>query len=369
MDHYVSRTYILISRFRAKIKELALVQSRIYGDVEWFREGGKEVRDNFEESRARYLAVLELSVEELRDAMESEVEDPIYDTEVEEIMKRVRPITRKYLRGLVADGQITSIDMERILSGGYTSVEAYFEYLDANTGSFGVGLESSSSSSAPNSTLNNSQPATYDEGGFLIGETQGGEYHATKAATDGHEAESHSVLLQPSEPFSWADDVEAELEAINLARQQAVESLSASDPSDTEMRLSDTDNDDSDFDTDVDCLKSSVSSLETQIDIKSEQGEKMEIDVIESLADASSSSILDLPNQDEISKPALIQAYFEASRPANGDDTLDLWMENHGMWYWQYELIFAAKLLARRLKEDFQHARDAYKVDPFADIV
>ncbi|KAI0836418.1 hypothetical protein F5Y06DRAFT_108908 [Hypoxylon sp. FL0890] len=382
MDEYVSRTTFLIFRLRSRIRDLALLQCHINDDVKLFRNGGYEARARFNITRQKYLSLLELSVGQLREVMGSETDSPVNDPEAEEIMKRVKPVSKRHLQRLVLEGQITEIDMQCILAGGYPSVDAFFEDLDANVGSFGVVSEESSSSGAPNATLNNNLPGTYDDSGFLVGDKKDDETRTDEAATDNHQAESQTsnsvtppaVLLPPSEPFNWADEVEEELEAmepLDLDQPSTSSPASPGEPMEvvTEVSLSDTDDDSSDFDMDADRQKSSISSLEPPLNAEPENEEQVDIEMIENIAEASSSSILDLSNQIEEPKPATIQTYLKSSRPTDDDEILDiLWLEDHDMWFWQYEIIFAAKLLARQFKEEFKGARDAYKVDPFADV-
>ncbi|OTA95570.1 hypothetical protein M434DRAFT_9631 [Hypoxylon sp. CO27-5] len=376
------RTNLLIYQLQSRIKDTAFVQRRIHEDVELFRHGGIEVRPQFKKTRQDYLEILGMSVGQLREAMDSEDDNPVYDVEVEEIMKRVRPLTRHQLQRLVIEGDITNIEMEHILLGRYASVEEFYEDLDRNVNSLRANSVASSFYDVHDSTPGDNLPGEYDESGFLLPDRHDEETHPKKPATDSPGVDSHGsgstiippVVLRPrSESFSWADDVEEELEAMESRDKSASEILFPSNPplsehvpQDTPVCLSDSDAS-SDFDMDVDYPMGGINSVEPHLYAKSENRETTDAELVASLAEAQSSSIFDLANVAEESKPSIIQAYLKSSRPTDGDEILDIWLEDENMWFWQYEVIFAAKLTLRKFREDFQSARDAYKVAPFAD--
>ncbi|KAI1410419.1 hypothetical protein F5Y13DRAFT_202201 [Hypoxylon sp. FL1857] len=376
-DDMVSRTNVLTIRLRDRIKRLALLQCTIQDDVDSFSNGGPEFRIWFNETRTKYLYMLDMSVGQLREAMQSEIEHPGDDTEVEEIMKRVTPVPRYFLRDLVREGHITQEDMECILAGGYTSVDAFFDDLQNNVGSFGLNSE------ADQLSTNDNSPGAYDENSTLSDEVQGHKFQPNEAAPEHPQPEPHSservvppvVSLPRSGSFSWADDVEEELESMKSPDTPAIGPTSPSSPppleehtqSDVEATMSDSDNESSEFDMDVNHQKSSMSTFDPQLCAKSDEEENVDAEITENLAEASSKPTLDLSNQVEESKPAIVQAYLKSSRPTDGDEILDIWLEDHNMWFWQYEVVFAAKLVERKFKEDFQNAREVYKIDPFAE--
>lgn len=374
------RTSLLVYQLQTRIKDTAFIQRRIYEDVDLFKDGGIEARARFEQSRQTYLEVLGMSVGQLREAMDSEGDNPIYDEEVEEIMKRVKPLSKDLLQRLVIEGHITNMDMKYILAGEYSSVQEFFEDVERTASSISLNSEASSFNGVPNSRSDDNLPSKYDESGFLLGDGHDEEIHPEKPATDSLQAESHSpdsctvstVVLQPRrESFSWADDVEDELEAIGSHGKSTGEvpstpSLPPLEHSslDAPMRLSNSD----DIDMDADHQESSISSPEPHFYTQPQKGEQVDIEMVENLVDAQSSSIFDAADVIRESKPSIIQACLKAGIPIDSDEILDVWIGDYEMWFWQYEVVFAAKLTARKFKDEFQSARDAYKVDPFADL-
>ncbi|KAF3055268.1 hypothetical protein GL218_07657 [Daldinia childiae] len=390
----VNRVHVLIIQFRKRIRELALIQNRIQDDITVFKDGDPDLMDDFEETRQYYLDHLGITVEQLREAMEtSEIEFPPEEIFVERIMRRVRPITKRYLERLVKTGRITKCDMDCIIQGGYTSVEAFFEDVYSNVESFGTKNEASSSTDGTQST---SSIEIYDEDGFLTvidGANQNDEQGDSrddntdpqkKAPTNepGTLVLSSGDIVPPIKleaPEKPLEDTESEMEkqpspeasklepsALDISSEEEKASLEmeSNDPatangsSSVNRPADDKDADSSDVET-SDSDDSDVSSLVDNV-----AGDEEHTEVEESDSDEAEES----PQPFLRAIPKTSANADEQKEGIDGsDDILDTWLPSHQMFYWQYEIIFAAILTSFRFKERFQSARDAYKADPFAD--
>ncbi|KAI1208226.1 uncharacterized protein F4807DRAFT_156574 [Annulohypoxylon truncatum] len=384
MDISVNRVHVLVHQFRDKVRGMATLQRRIYCDMDVFIDEGGDVRSKFEETRQGYLNLLGLSVAELRQIMStSELAIPTTDFDVEDIMKRVRPVTERYLRRLVNGGVITENDMECILVGGYSYVEDFFHDMDNNVGMFGLKESIASSEDVSGQGSDVAQSDGYDENGFFVVD----ELNANKEANETSNSTTVQpeastitppvVLLPPSEPFSWAEDVEQELESMEPVKALDRDSLAvaplpteeerspvdASFPSDSSDTSSDVS---SDFDFDISLPELIDSSLTEPQSIDPESEKK---DDAEPAAEESDSKMppLDMSEKTEQPIKADFPTYRSLSKQTDGDEILDEWLEEQEMWFWQYEALFLMTLAAQRYKRTFEEARGAYKADPFND--
>ncbi|KAI0844625.1 hypothetical protein F5Y00DRAFT_248222 [Daldinia vernicosa] len=380
----VNRIHLLIIQLRKRIRGLSLIQDRIQDDVNDFKDGDPKLREIFEETRQHYLDLLGITVEQLREAMEtSEIELPPEEIFVERIMRRVRPITKRYLERLVQTGKITKCDMECIIDGEYTSVEAFFEDVYNNVESFG---DKDNTNSSSNTTQSTSKIEIYDEDGFLTlidGANQDGEQGDSeddnsdpqkKSPTDepGTLVLSSGDIIPPMKleaPDKPSEDIENEIEKQPSPKASKLDFSAPDILSEEEKAAPETESSDS-----------NTSDGSSAVDCPVDDKEASLPDVGTSDPDDSDVSSLLNGSVDEEEPPQpFLRAIPKTSAHADGDsdeqkegsnssdDILDTWLPSHQMFYWQYEIIFAAILTSFRFKERFQSARDAYKADPFAD--
>ncbi|KAI1458171.1 hypothetical protein F4805DRAFT_150152 [Annulohypoxylon moriforme] len=380
----VTRVNLLVCQFRDKIKQMATLQRRIHCDMQVIIADEDGVRNKFEETREGYLNLLDLSVSELREMMSaSDLIIPTNDFEVEDIMGRVKPVTERYLQRLVNFGYLTENDMECILVGKYKSIEEYFYDVNNNPGVFGLKEDADLSLDDLKMEPDADQAGGYDEDGFFVLDEGGSTKDASETDDSTMEQPEASpltppvVLLPPSESFSWADDVEDELETSEppktLDRECLVVTPSpieeerspvdASFPSDSSETHSDVS---SDFDFDIsqpELINSSMSEIPT-IDHDPEKENDSQCAVADS-----DSEMLDADRADEVEVPiaAVFPTYRSLCEQTDGDEILDEWLEEQEMWYWQYEALFLMTLAAKSYKAQFEEARSAYKADPFND--
>ncbi|KAI1087135.1 hypothetical protein F5B19DRAFT_88771 [Rostrohypoxylon terebratum] len=319
----VDRVNLLVVQLRGRIKEAALLQRRIYADMDAVFGVGDDMRWKFEEIRGQYLNLLRLKLPELRTLInQSDTPLPTDIHHVENVMKRVLPVTERYLRRLVNDDIITEGDMDCILVGGYKYVEDFFYDIENNVGAFGMPeaidpSEGDLLSQEEGITQEDSQ-GSYDEDGFFVVNEQ----NATMSDTGDAEEKSSTTmarpglnpptppvsLLPPSEPFSWADDVEEELSSMEQSKQadEVDQHLSqagplpidddrspvdASFPSDSSDESSgactDTDSDaSSDFDCDVDQMDMLINSTISEPQQSDSEHEKEEENLMETRQEA-----------------------------------------------------------------------------------
>ncbi|KAI1656451.1 hypothetical protein F4813DRAFT_397610 [Daldinia decipiens] len=393
----VNRVHLLIIQLRKRIRGLALIQDRIQDDVNMFKDGDPKLRDIFEETRRYYLDHLGITIEQLREAMNtSEIELPPDEIFVERIMKRVRPITRRYLERLVQTGRITKCDMECIIQGEYTSVEAFFEDVYNNVESFGTKNDASSSESRQST----SNIEIYDEDGFLTltddanqndeqGDSQDDNTDPQKKApTDepGTSVLSSGDIVPPVKleaPEKPSEDIESEIEKqssseVSKLETSALHTVSKEEKASPETESDDPDTADGSFSVDcpVDDQEASLSDTETSSsddsDVSSLVNYLVDDEEHTQAEESESDEAQDLP-QPFLPAIPKTRAHAECDSDeqkdgiSGSDDILDTWLRSHEMFYWQYEIIFAAILTSFRFKERFQSARNAYKADPFAD--
>ncbi|KAI2464734.1 hypothetical protein F4781DRAFT_57264 [Annulohypoxylon bovei var. microspora] len=379
----ISRVHVMVWQLRDKIRDMTALQRRIRYDMDLFIDEGDLVRGRFEETRKRYLNLLDLSVADLREMMStSDLTIPTDDFDVEDIMKRVRPVSERYLQRLVNGGHITENDMECILVGGYQTVDEFFHDLKKNVGMFGLKVATNWSPDVSNQEPDASQLENYDEDGFLVTDTDGDKDSEETNNSTTVEPKSTGiippvVLLPPSGPFSWADDVEDELESLEplkpsdqksletapLPQEEERSPVDASFPSDASDSHSDVS---SEFDFDV-----SLEEL-SSILVEPEHGDP-EPEQEEEVQSSSQNLSPESPDPDtsetiEQPQPAIIQTYRELSSQTDSDAILDEWLYEQDMWFWQYEAFFVMTVAARHYKKSFEEARGAYKADPFADL-
>ncbi|KAI1371100.1 hypothetical protein F4677DRAFT_436769 [Hypoxylon crocopeplum] len=417
------RVCFLQGQLQTRIMNLTEVQRRIPQDVHLFINGDEQVWWNFEGTRQRYLDLLNISVLQLREAMNTS--DLSENSQVEYIQNRVKPVTRGYLQRLVREHEITQDDMDCILAGGYDSVEDFFRDMSANVGPFGLPLDPDlPSGSSDSSDSGATHPDQYDENGFLIAAAQDKEI-APMASPPANEAGSRPLpeiapsirLVSPSEPLpwadqgkslSWADQVELELE---MAASLTLPASPTSNLSSTDDQISPPASEDAHNSSDD--ASSSNDTAEQQNSEDSEDDTSSSNDAAEQQNDEVSAEAHDHPSSEHVENvviahgstttlalrpaphpaPALASAPSPAPAPApapepvidwlhvnraagisdnldqptDRDEVTNIWLEDQGMWFWQYEAIFAALLTEQRFKTQFQDARRAYIVSPFND--
>lgn len=83
----------------------------------------------------------------------------------------------------------------------------------------------------------------------------------------------------------------------------------------------------------------------------------------------------ELPSNDNVEEPdsPVVQVSLDILLSGDPDSTdrdvmMDTWVTEYGIPYWQWEMLFTIKLAAMRYKEEFEAARETYKVDPFRDV-
>ncbi|KAI1387854.1 uncharacterized protein F4822DRAFT_430600 [Hypoxylon trugodes] len=381
MDHLVSRVNVLVWQLRARVKKYADIQRNIRNDIHLFTQNDQDVKWKFETTRQYYLDHLKITVVELREAIStSDIALPTVDLDTEDIMKRVRPITERYLRRLVSEKVITTSDMDCIIVGKYSSVEEFLDDMTLNVESIGVSSEGIVSGEFSYAAI-----ASYDENGFFVGDdrtNQAGAENLTQPSEPvGPSSEDMASptfeMLPPSVPFSWADDEDEDFNIYEPPIPLERQSSTLPEPAQQEEEEAPPKDDDDDtlsdkssvFDFTVTEPEGAGQAPEPQQPSEAEQ--EAQVDP-EELSDASE-------DQDEfpvhITPKQVIDLTFRTlSRnpdgtytPTETNEVLDIWLEDHDMWYWQYEVVFAASLLATQYEEQFQDARKAYKADPFAD--
>lgn len=159
MPDFECREHFLCWKLRARVEEVAEIQNRITEDVYLFRHSGEDVKNKFKDTRQWYLQLLGMSLSQLRQTMNTSDPDISADEfAVERIMKRVRPMSERYLERLVEDEFISQDDMDCIIVGGYNDVQEYFEDLNTNMAAVGSNLTVSSLPEDPSTTLDTNQP-------------------------------------------------------------------------------------------------------------------------------------------------------------------------------------------------------------------
>ncbi|KAI1395289.1 hypothetical protein F4819DRAFT_492645 [Hypoxylon fuscum] len=381
-----SRVSLLISRLRSRITALADFQDQIYEDLAIFSCGDDEAKSKFEETRQRYLGLLNMSVGQLREAMTTEefsssiLASPTNDFVVEKIKERAGIVSQRYLEHLVQSGELAQEDMDCIIVGGYSSVNEFFDDVYKNVGSFGLHTQGP--------VLCAYESEKYDEDGFFMEGNNGSETRiketipeeTTLTSTTKQDFLSSTtrpvVLLPPSEPFNWADDVEdnIETESLNLPSQKP----SATGPSPTEGPASPdsglssdypNNNPTCDHDSEMTDHQSSDDNL-PDIFLNNEHEQDMNVqpeleDVADGLSTTDTSIQIALPNTTahlvDANKPD------NTCNPKNDSELLETWVAGQDMRYWQWEVVCAILLTARRYKKEFEDARKAYKVNSWWD--
>ncbi|KAI1481024.1 hypothetical protein F4774DRAFT_417921 [Daldinia eschscholtzii] len=386
----VNRIHIQVIQFRKKIRKWAIIQNSIKEDVSAFNKGGPEAKDSFEERRQYYLDILGISVRELRDAMNTtEIELPPEEIFVEDITRRVRPLTKRYLSRLVRLNQITKCDMQCILDGGYSSVEAFFEDVYNNVNTYGTKKETSSGGTQTTSSIE-----IYDEDGFLA-KQEGADQDDDKQEDSKDDDTDPQKKTPEKEPAALplgsgdlvppvkleasttvSEDAESDTEAEASSEESESSASKPYLPSEEDTSSSDSESNDSDSLDGSSFMDCPVTDKEIATsDTESTNSDDSDASTLfEDCADDDAGA----PDEESISQaflPALpkTDAHVNDNPDDNvpvvvvGEGLLDTWLPTHNMFYWQYEVIYAAILTAFRFRETFQSARDAYKVDPFAD--
>ncbi|KAI8965371.1 hypothetical protein F5Y11DRAFT_361951 [Daldinia sp. FL1419] len=390
----VTRIWVMVRQIRLKIKRLTEIQDRIQDDVNAAKDGKPETRDQFEEIRQYYLDLLEIPLLQLREAMHTnEIELPPEEIFIERITKRVRPVSRKHLQALVKLGQITRCDMDCIIKGGYCSVEDFFNDLFENVDSFGDKNDKTSTE-------------TYDDDGFLEllqGDDQEAENEGTQ--DENIDPQKKEPAEGPGTPLSGSGSIvpPVKLEAsIGSSEDTEDEITKSSSPNtldpecvfvgsppeenprtDTESHNADssdqdvpdedeamvTDSSDSD-DSDASSVLDYTASLAKE-GSESDGTHTSESSLSSSPDESGKISVTGDSGSDEEGEEEEKEGEDTTDEDDDefmeSDDFLDSWIPSHEMYYWQYELIYAAILTAFRFRERFQSAREAYKADPFAD--
>ncbi|KAI1472718.1 uncharacterized protein F4812DRAFT_454531 [Daldinia caldariorum] len=377
---------------------MAMIQDTIKEDVGIFNGGSPRAKDMFEERRQYYLDLLGISVKELRKVMNTpEIELPPEEIFVEDVTRRVRPLTKRYLQRLVRLGRITKCDMDCIVDGGYTSVEAFYEDVYDHVGTFGAKKKETP---ADNSKSATQSIEIYDEVGFLVKQEGGADQddkHKVSKDDDSDpqkkspERESTALSLgsggiippiKLEAPTEIPDDEESDEEEQASSDESDPEPAEQDPPSEDETPLLDAeggDSDSSDGGSSVECHVDDKEITMTEIENADSDSDESDVSSVFESSPGEEDSIT--PDAEKAPQPFLA-ALPRTNMPTNDDDDdddeqgdidvdydelLDVWLPSHKMFYWQYEIIYAAILTAFRYRERFQSARDAYKVDPFAD--
>ncbi|KAI1777226.1 hypothetical protein F4818DRAFT_409630 [Hypoxylon cercidicola] len=396
MREFVCRDHFLCWKLRERVEEAAELQRHITQDVDFFNHNNDEVRNRFEETRQWYLKLLDMSIVQLREDMNASDWDVSADAfVVERIMKRVRPVSERYLKRLVKDQFISPEDMDCIIVGGYTEIDDYFADLDANMAAIGSSFTVSVLKD-PKTAPNTNQPKDSDEEDFS---SQSDEYDetehmevddtlATELALERTSSHSNTPLstidLPIREPFNWADDVESELE-MQAVEMQAAEASAHQPPTTIPTTLVPHDevpsdpassdlSENSTSDPDIEAQESDNSSLEVAPPSpKSDHVEVSESEPQSEETEKTEDSTPDINDVEEPDSPIVevkmgLEEVLDTDRDSSRDLLMDIWIEECAMPYWQWEMLFILKLAAKRYMEEFKAARQAYKADPFNDI-
>ncbi|KAL7622439.1 hypothetical protein AAE478_007944 [Parahypoxylon ruwenzoriense] len=406
---YVSRNHFLCNRIRARISLLARAQSQIAGDMALFNRGGPEARAMFDECRDWYLRNLNMSVAQLREIIRTtKLAGSPDEYIVEDIMKRVKPVSEEYLQYLVSQGKITSDDMDCIIVGQYASVEDFYRDLDTSVGSFGLHGGTGPPPSVPEpTTIDDGKSKPYDDDGFLV-ESQGEDNDAPREPISTGSAEPIEfsqdsdgkpiVSLPSRETFSWADDVEAVVKDLALSRlrnstisrpeapvdAQRVSPCSIGDretpeedPKQEEEEEEEAKEHDKEAEDDgvaIDHVQNADDTPDSHGNPTSEKEENTSSETTQS-AEATSTP-QDTADPKEKPQQATIETDFntilagnnDLSDPVRENEILGTWLEEYKKFYFQWELIYAATLVLQKFRGDFLAARAAYKADPWCDM-
>ncbi|KAI0004384.1 hypothetical protein F4779DRAFT_621439 [Xylariaceae sp. FL0662B] len=368
-------TALLIYQLRGRMLDLAYLQERIPKDIEEFLRGGPAARDKFIETRDIYLDALNISKKQLRQAINSSELDGPANDDVEEIMAKVqpntpkpKPLTREELEPHVRSGRIEESDIECIISAEFPTLEAYEEYLTNEVGSMSLGLTRTPSK---NAEVNNKDVSgIYDKDGIYV---ENNEDKSDKSPHSGDAKGAEKLFnldyfnilqMAPPESSSWADEVE-EWEAFKSQtslnyQKSGVQTLEQTPVQTTESSGS----------LAQDTRKiGGINQKRQNTDDPSPMGNKLDEQVGLARNDSVKSAHTRAVEEIEELRHAIEHVDFSRCSDDEDDDEeddiLETWIEARGQWYWQLEIVFAATLTKRRFKEEFQAARNAYKVDPW----
>ncbi|KAI1798805.1 hypothetical protein F4811DRAFT_566113 [Daldinia bambusicola] len=389
----VNRVHVLVVQFRKKITEMAMIQDFIKSDVVNFNSGNPGVRGMFKERRQYYLDLLGISVKELRKVMHTpEIELPPEEIFVENVTRRVKPITKRYLERLVRLGRITDSDMDCILEGGYASVEEFFEDVYDHVGTFGIKKKETPPSGGSESTTQSIE--IYDEDGFLEKQEGGADQDNKQEISkdDDTDPQKKTPEKEPAAPLlgsghisppvklevptKTSDDDESDAEEQTSSEESEPEPTKQDLPSEEDMPPLDTesgDSDSSDESSSMDCPVDDKEITTSDIESSGSDSDSDDSDTASVFENSPDEEDVVTPDAEKTSQPFLPALPKTIARANNDDDDdddderLDVWLPSHKMFYWQYEVIYAAILTAFRFRERFQSARAAYKVDPYAD--
>ncbi|XDG06231.1 hypothetical protein ABKA04_005846 [Annulohypoxylon sp. FPYF3050] len=354
----VNRVHLLVFQLRDKVRNAAVLQRRIYADIDLVLEVRDDLRARFEEARGQYLNLLHLTVPELRALItKSDVTIPTDIFHVEDIMKRVLPVTERYLQRLVNDGIITETDMDCMLIGGYAYVDEYFHDMQKNEKALSSPKAANSSEddlpTPEHTTTQVDDEDEYDEDGFfvvgkqevIVADTDDAEEtsNATTTQAESNATTPPALFLQPNEPFSWADDVENELASLEPPKQNdqddqpslqtgALPTEEDRSPVDTSFltnssdTISDSSSDSSsefDFDvTQMELLADSNISEPPHSDPELEKEEEKAVEVQEKAEDQSEKQMEETDMKKETKEAEDAEMQKEAAQPAQpGSDT------------------------------------------------
>ncbi|KAI1769287.1 hypothetical protein GGR53DRAFT_153258 [Hypoxylon sp. FL1150] len=424
MPEFDCRVHFLCWKLRIRILEAAEIQSKLTEDIQLFQSSDDQAMGKFKETRQQYLDLLDMSLSQLRMMMATSDSDiSVDDLMVERIMKRVKPVPEEYLARLVAEGKMTADDMDCIVAGGYNDIEQYYDDLDANAVSVGSSLGVSSLLEDLHITSDTDVSKDYDDDGILIEHYETDEDdeedvdgtpapELTLKRTSSHRYDTLSVVDPLAEDaFDWAEDVEEELEMLEtedaLAHQSSTTTVTVTpitpedeyDPSDvTSSDISDN----SMTDPETEAQESDNSSIyvtspgrksgEVEVpdsDSEPEYEPRLEPTVVDDAwsplnsvekakSDATeindtSSAIDDTKQPDsptyQVPLGTILRSDSDSDTSSgwDRDQIMDIWVKEHDMPYWQWEMLFTLKLTAQKYQREFEEARAAYKADPFND--
>ncbi|KAI2628505.1 hypothetical protein GGR54DRAFT_651357 [Hypoxylon sp. NC1633] len=378
----VSRIHLLVWQLRGRISKFASLQNRIPLDIAMFARGDEAASEQFEAIRTGYLGTLQISVKELREAMNSsELAIPSEDFVVEKVFKRVKPLTMSYLDQLVQEGVIDTDDKDCIVMGAYRTVEDYIEDFSKPVDPFGLFANMSPPPDYVAAARNTNEPQSYDDDGFLIVRSESDKEDAKNGADNTDKTPPKSISaeepnpqpslpialakdqLSPTKVYSWAKDVDGELEEVSRSPNDS--SSAPSSPQSGE-EISDV--------VSISSDSSDDSSLMFDLEIDDEDSGKVSAEREERAKKKVQSAKVGPRN---VLEPWLAIDWDElydslgiantSSKPDDSDKILNRWLVKQNMWYWQWEIIFAAMLTAKRMKQHFLDARGFYKADPYYD--
>ncbi|KAI0173484.1 hypothetical protein GGR52DRAFT_590697 [Hypoxylon sp. FL1284] len=393
MTSFINRRMFLVWKLRDRILRAARIQEQIISDLDTFKNEDQATKDRFKDARMWYLYLLGMSIVDLRKTMNTEdLSMTANSYSVEQVFKRVKPVPVRYLRELVACGQISQEAMDLIIAGGYSDINDFFaevnnlEVSDDEYDDDGFFAESSED----------------DESDDEHQEDSGNGAEATTVAQEGCSSKFDLNLLDkdPLAPdsFDWAEDVESELELpAGIETPMFSPSTPAQPPppsptpatADDELAsyeaisLSDISDQDSSSESEAENEKSSATSPSASPPIpnahvelphpQSDSGWDADIESNATEAEEAPTAMNDdemdpetPPFQCSINK--FVHTDPNSTNGWDRDMIMDKRVEEYNMPYWQWEMLYIIAYTAKKFKKEFEDARAAYKADPYRDM-